>query len=48
MDWKSVYAACAAVGGTEWIVVEQELYPDGKTPMDCTRESLAGLKALLG
>ncbi len=48
VDWKSVHAACAAVGGTEWIVVEQELYPDGKSPMDCTRESLAGLKALLG
>jgi sugar phosphate isomerase/epimerase len=48
VDWKAVYASCASVGGTEWIVVEQELYPDGKSPMDCTRESLAGLKALLG
>ncbi len=47
VDWKSVYEACASVGGTEWIVLEQELYPDGKTPMDCTRESYAGVKALL-
>jgi len=47
VDWAAVYAACAAVGGTEWIVVEQEAYPDGKTPMECTRESLAGLKALV-
>jgi sugar phosphate isomerase/epimerase len=47
VDWASVYAACAAVGGTEWIVVEQEKYLDGKTPMECTRESVAGLKALL-
>ena len=47
VDWAAVHAACAAVGGTEWIVIEQETYPDGKTPMDCTRESLAGLKALL-
>ena len=47
VDWKSVYEACASVGGTEWIVLEQETYPDGRTPMDCTRESFAGLKALL-
>jgi sugar phosphate isomerase/epimerase len=48
VDWKAVYAACSSVGGTEWVVVEQETYPDGKTPMQCTRESLAGLKALIG
>ncbi len=47
VDWKAVYAACQAVGGTEWVVLEQELYPDGKTPMECTRESLAGLKAVI-
>ena len=47
VDWPAVYAACVSVGGTEWIVVEQETYPDEKTPMECTRESLAGLKALL-
>jgi sugar phosphate isomerase/epimerase len=48
VDWKSVYAACTTAGGTEWIVLEQEVYPDGKSPMDCTRESFAGLKAMLG
>jgi sugar phosphate isomerase/epimerase len=47
VDWAAVYDACASVGGTDWIVVEQEIYPDGKTPMACTRESLAGLKALV-
>ena len=47
VDWKSVYAACTTAGGTEWIVLEQEVYPDGKSPMDCTRESFAGLKAML-
>jgi len=47
VDWKPVYDACLAVGGTEWIVLEQEVYPDGKSPMDCTRESLAGLRKLL-
>ncbi len=48
VDWKSVYAACAAVGGTQWVVVEQEVYPDGKPAMECTRESYAGLKKLIG
>jgi sugar phosphate isomerase/epimerase len=47
VDWKSVYSACLTAGGTEWIVLEQEVYPDGKSPMDCTRESFAGLKALV-
>jgi len=48
VDWKAVYNACSTVGGTQWIVLEQEVYPDGKSPMDCTRESYAGLKAMLG
>ena len=32
---------------TEWIIVEQETYPDGKSPMECTQMSLAGLKTVL-
>jgi sugar phosphate isomerase/epimerase len=47
VDWPAVYAACRSVGGTEWIVLEQETYPDGKTPMVCTQESLAGLRAIV-
>lgn len=47
VDWPAVLAACVSKGGTEWFVVEQETYPDGKSPMDCTRESFAGLRALL-
>jgi sugar phosphate isomerase/epimerase len=47
VDWAGVYAACQAVGGTEWVVVEQELYPDNRPPMDCTRDSLAGLKKII-
>ncbi len=47
VDWAAVYAACATSGGTEWVVVEQEFYPDGKTPMECTQESLKGLKAIV-
>jgi sugar phosphate isomerase/epimerase len=47
VDWRTVYAACASTGGTEWIVVEQETYPDGKTPMACAQESLAGLTNIM-
>ena len=47
VKWKPIIAACAEVGGTEWLTVEQEQYPDGKSPMECTRISLAGLKKIL-
>jgi sugar phosphate isomerase/epimerase len=47
VPWKPVIEACYAVGGTEWFVIEQEAYPDGKSPMECTELSLAGLKKLL-
>ncbi len=48
VDWPAVYAACVQIGGTEWITLEQEAYPDGKSPMECTRISLAGLKKIIG
>jgi sugar phosphate isomerase/epimerase len=47
VNWKGVIEACYTVGGTEWFVIEQEVYPDGKSPMECTELSLAGLKKLL-
>jgi sugar phosphate isomerase/epimerase len=47
VDWAAVLAACRQFGGTEWITVEQESYLDGKSPMECTELSLAGLKKLL-
>ena len=46
VDWVAVLAACREVGGTEWVTVEQETYPDGKSPMECTALSLAGLKKI--
>ena len=48
VDWVAVYAACCEFGGTEWVTVEQETYPDGKSPMECTAISLAGLKKIIG
>ena len=47
VDWPAVIEACASVGGTEWLVLEQEQYPDGRTPVECTELSLAGLKKIL-
>jgi len=47
VDWAAVYSACASAGGTEWIVVEQETYPDAKPAMQCTQESLEGLQKIL-
>ncbi|MBI5388528.1 MAG: TIM barrel protein [Verrucomicrobia bacterium] len=47
VDWAAVLAGCREFGGTEWITVEQEAYPDGKSPMECSAISLAGLKKLL-
>jgi sugar phosphate isomerase/epimerase len=46
VDWKAVLAACREYGGTEWITLEQEKYPDGQTPMESTALSFAALKKL--
>lgn len=48
VDWAAVLAGCIEFGGTEWITVEQETYPDGKSPMECTEMSLQGLKKIAG
>ncbi len=45
--WKPILAACQEVGGTEWLTVEQEQYPDGKSPLQCTQISLAGLRQIM-
>ncbi len=47
VDWAAVLAACLEHGGTEWITIKQEAYPDGKSPMECSALSLAGLKKIL-
>ena len=47
VDWVAVIAACRDFGGTEWITLEQEAYPDGKTPMECSAISFAALKKLV-
>lgn len=47
IDWNSVITACHEVGGTEWFTVEQETYPEGKSPMQCSDISIKGLKLKL-
>jgi sugar phosphate isomerase/epimerase len=47
VDWVAVLKACREIGGTEWITVEQEAYPDRKSPLECTQISLEGLKKIL-
>lgn len=47
VKWEPIIAACKEVGGTEWFTIEQEAYPDGKSPMECTKISLAGFKEIL-
>ena len=47
VNWKSVIEASHTVGGTEWTTIEQERYPDGKSPMECCELSLQGMKKLL-
>ena len=42
--WAPVLTACRETGGTEWLTLEQEVYPDGKSPMESTALSFAALK----
>jgi len=43
-DWKSLIVANRTLGGTLWLIVEQEVYPAGMTPMQSVEASLKGLQ----
>ncbi len=47
VNWGPILTACRDVGGTEWLTLEQEAYPDGKTSMECTALSFAALRKSL-
>ncbi len=47
VDWPAVYIACRDIGGTEWVTLEQEAYPDGKSPMVATQISFEALKKII-
>lgn len=46
-DWKALVEANKTIGGTLWLVVEQEVYPEGMTPMQSIEASLKGLKKVI-
>lgn len=46
-DWKALINANRTVGGTLWLVVEQESYPEGLTPMQSVEASLKGLQKII-
>jgi sugar phosphate isomerase/epimerase len=47
VPWGPIIAACREFGGTEWFTLEQEVYPDGKSPMESTALSATALKQAL-
>lgn len=48
IDWMSLLNANIEVGGTKWIVVEQEEYPNGMTPLEAVAASKSGLMEYIG
>ncbi len=46
-DWSALLTANIDVGGTRWLVVEQEEYPNGMTPMQAVKASKIGLDGIL-
>ncbi|MGI9287008.1 MAG: sugar phosphate isomerase/epimerase family protein, partial [Pseudomonadales bacterium] len=47
IDWAALLAANIEVGGTRWLVVEQEEYPNGMTPLQAVKASKDGLDGYL-
>lgn len=46
-DWAGLTMAARRVGGTEWIILEQEEYPNGMGQLETVAASLRGLQAVL-
>jgi sugar phosphate isomerase/epimerase len=47
IDWAGLVMAARSVGGTEWIIVEQEEYPNGMSELEAVAASMHGLQAVL-
>lgn len=47
VDWRAVYITCRDIGGTEWVTLEQEAYPDKKSPMEASAISFEALKKIV-
>ncbi len=46
-DWAGVTKAARAVGGTQWIIIEQEDYPNGMGQLESVAASMKGLQEIL-
>ncbi len=46
-NWPALINANRTVGGTQWFVIEQEVYPEGMTPLQSVTASLQGLQKIL-
>ncbi|RZA34100.1 MAG: sugar phosphate isomerase/epimerase [Lysobacteraceae bacterium] len=46
-DWAGLTRALRQAGGTDWIIVEQEEYPNGMGQLESVAASLKGLNAVL-
>ena len=46
-DWVGLTMAARSVGGTEWIILEQEEYPKGMGQLETVAASMRGLQAVL-
>jgi sugar phosphate isomerase/epimerase len=47
IDWDALIKANIEVGGTRWLVVEQEEYPKGLTPIEAVMASKKGIDGYL-
>ncbi len=47
LDWPALIEANRTVGGTEWVVLEQEEYPNGLTPLEAVLASKQALDRYL-
>ncbi|MFT4937726.1 MAG: sugar phosphate isomerase/epimerase [Paraglaciecola sp.] len=47
IDWANLIKANIRVGGTQWLVVEQEEYPNGLSPLEAVAMSKKGLDVYL-
>lgn len=46
-DWAKLVTADMVYGGTRWLVIEQEEFPQGLTPMQSVKASKAGLESFI-
>jgi hypothetical protein len=47
VPWSALYHATVSDGGAEWIVIEQEEYPQGMSSIESLAKSKGGLDAIL-